>query len=274
MNIDPLGLDGEGEFDMEADVQLDHALSAVGDPCANGACVLAPSDQATSVSPRTQSTASPRPGDDSICPGVCHDNPNLTSDEYRRNLGNASALTLGGALPYVGEAIDLTTLTDDESSLGEKGWAMAGLVLPVVTGKALGRVFSSSVGDVVSPSGYSVAFEMTLDPADIGRSRSVHFNRANAALDNALRADSEFAGMMDELIPGVADDVARAGGRQTPEGWTWHHTPAAHAEKQQGVMRLVPEAQHTSGSPFWDVLHPNGAGGYSEWAIPAGAPPN
>lgn len=41
-----------------------------------------------------------------------------------------------------------------------------------------------------------------------------------------------------------------------------------------GVMRLVPSDQHTPGSPWWRILHPDpgAAGGYSEWAIPAGAP--
>ncbi len=34
--------------------------------------------------------------------------------------------------------------------------------------------------------------------------------------------------------------------------------------------------QHTPGSPFWPLLHPlpGGGGGYSQCAIPAGAPPN
>ena len=43
-----------------------------------------------------------------------------------------------------------------------------------------------------------------------------------------------------------------------------------------GVLQLVPKVQHTAGSPFWHLLHPlpRAAGGYAEWAIPAGAPPN
>jgi hypothetical protein len=36
----------------------------------------------------------------------------------------------------------------------------------------------------------------------------------------------------------------------------------------------VPREQHAPGSIFQGALHPNGAGGYSEWAIPAGAAPN
>ena len=127
-----------------------------------------------------------------------------------------------------------------------------------------------------NPSAYSVSFEMRLDPSDFGKSRSVHFNRANAALDDALQGDADFFNMMDELIPGVQSSVSSVGGRATPSGWTWEHTSTSTSFGERGVMRLVPSDQHTSGSPFWRVLHPdNGAsGGYSEWAIPNGAPKN
>ncbi|MGO9372981.1 MAG: HNH endonuclease [Syntrophobacteraceae bacterium] len=54
----------------------------------------------------------------------------------------------------------------------------------------------------------------------------------------------------------------------TPSDWIWHHA------NETGVMQLVPEAQHTPGSAYWSTLHPSGRGGYSIWAIPAGAPPN
>jgi RHS repeat-associated protein len=126
------------------------------------------------------------------------------------------------------------------------------------------------------PTVYSTAFETQLSPSVFGRSRSVHFNRSNAALDNALLADKEFAAAMDKLIPGVQESVSSTGGRQTPAGWTWEHAHSTVAEGRTGVMRLVPTSQHTPGSPFWRVLHPalGAAGGYSEWAIPAGAPKN
>ena len=121
---------------------------------------------------------------------------------------------------------------------------------------------------------YSVASETQLDSSVLGRSRSVHFNRANQALDEAMAADPAFASQMDSMIPGVQDSVGAAGGRQTPDGWTWHHAPSANTGGETGVMQLVPKAQHTPGSAFWPTLHPNGVGGYSEWAIPAGAPKN
>lgn len=127
-----------------------------------------------------------------------------------------------------------------------------------------------------NPSGlqYSAGYEMTLDAASLGRSRTVHFNRANEALDKSITADPDFGAKMESLIPGVKAAVSRTGGRSDPPGWTWHHVSTATAEGRVGVMRLVPTAQHSVGSIFQKVLHPGGAGGYSEWAIPAGAPKN
>ncbi|GAB2884979.1 hypothetical protein GCM10027074_61920 [Streptomyces deserti] len=124
------------------------------------------------------------------------------------------------------------------------------------------------------PNAYSVAFEMTLDAADFGRSRNTHFRRANAALDAALQSDPSFAQAMEQLIPGVGAAVSSTGGRRTPGGWTWQHEPSVNAGGRQGVMRLVPTFQHAPGSPWQPLLHPGGAGGYAEWAIPNGAPRN
>jgi len=120
------------------------------------------------------------------------------------------------------------------------------------------------IGDV-----YSVAFEMKLKPADYGRSRGVHFRRANASLDAAISSDPAFAAQMERMIPGVGNAVSSVGGRGNPSGWTWHH----HST-EPGVMQLVPQVQHAPGSIFSSTLHPGGQGGYSIWAIPAGAPEN
>jgi hypothetical protein len=59
-------------------------------------------------------------------------------------------------------------------------------------------------------------------------------------------------------------------------GWVWQHATIEQAYGRAGVLQLVPKFQHTSGSLWWRLLHPlaYGGGGYSEWAIPAGAPPN
>jgi hypothetical protein len=121
---------------------------------------------------------------------------------------------------------------------------------------------------------YSVGFEMQLDVGDFGRRREVHFNRANEALDNAIRSDPAFAARMEEMIPGVGDMVSSVGGRTKPAGWTWHHAESSTTDDRLGVMQLVPELQHAPGSIFQGALHPNGAGGYAEWAVPNGAPKN
>lgn len=127
-----------------------------------------------------------------------------------------------------------------------------------------------------APRAYSNVFEMQLRTTDLGRSRSVHFNRANAALDEAMVADPAFAAMVEELIPNAGQAVSRVGGREVPFGWTWQHALRSQAQGRTGVMQLVPTDQHTPGSLYWRLLHPDagGAGGYAEWAIPAGAPPN
>jgi len=38
------------------------------------------------------------------------------------------------------------------------------------------------------------------------------------------------------------------------------------------VMRLTRAAEHYSGSPFGPLYHPDGFGGYAQWARPNGAP--
>ncbi len=70
--------------------------------------------------------------------------------------------------------------------------------------------------------------------------------------------------------------VSSIGGRAKPADWTWEHASTSTAFGEQGIMRLVPTSQHTPGSDFWRVLHPDkgASGGYSEWAIPNSAPKN
>jgi len=117
-------------------------------------------------------------------------------------------------------------------------------------------------------------FEMQLDRSVLGESRKVHFNRANEALDQAFKADPNFARQMESRYPGIVDSVSATGGRANPSGLRWHHAPSGTVGGRTGVMQLVPEFQHSPGSAWWKQLHPDGFGGYSEWAIPAGAPPN
>ena len=91
-----------------------------------------------------------------------------------------------------------------------------------------------------------------------------------------MTSNSKLGQMMDDLIPGVRNSVFSTGGRTNPIGWTWEHVPSNMANGRVGVMRLVPFAQHTPGSTWWRIIHPNpgASGGYAEWAIPAGAPLN
>ena len=121
---------------------------------------------------------------------------------------------------------------------------------------------------------YHYAYEAVLDQVDLGRSRRVHFNRSNAQLEEALRADPDFAAAMDQVSPGILGRVSSGGGRRNPLNFTWHHEPTSNVGGTPGVMRLVPREEHTPGSDFWKSLHPDGYGGYAEWATPNGARPN
>lgn len=129
-------------------------------------------------------------------------------------------------------------------------------------------------GPPLDPKVYSVVFEMTLESNDLGQRRDVHFNRAAKALDAALQSDPVYRAQMEADIPGVSDALSSVGGRQRPPGWTWHHAPTSVVGGRVGVMQLVPSEQHTPGTPFFNLMHPDKFGGYSEWAVPAGAPPN
>lgn len=75
--------------------------------------------------------------------------------------------------------------------------------------------------------------------------------------DDAFQANPEWAEAMEEIMPGARDVVSKVGGRDTPAGWTWEHASSSTAEGRYGVMRLVPTAQHTPGSPWWRILRPD-----------------
>ena len=119
---------------------------------------------------------------------------------------------------------------------------------------------------------YSVAIEVQLAPNQFGMRRDKHFAIANQALRSELATNPTLA----NLVP-YPEVLGRA-----PKGWTWQHATTNQAwnnvtgQGRSGVLQLVPKDQHTGGSEWWRLLHPlpNGGGGYSEWAIPAGAPKN
>lgn len=126
-----------------------------------------------------------------------------------------------------------------------------------------------------NPKGYSTWYEMALDVADFRRSRKGHFQRANEALAADFRANPRFAMEMERRNPGIINHVS-SGSDSAPNGFTWEHASSTTAHGRLGIMRLVPREQHTSGSRWWRIFHPDwGAeGGYNEWALPFGAPRN
>jgi RHS repeat-associated protein len=144
-------------------------------------------------------------------------------------------------------------------------WGVAG----GVTGTLLGGLLVGKLGGAPAeegPRAYSVAFETQLAESQLGLSRPRHFAIANEALGEARSVIPELA----ELVP------PPAGRASAPDGWVWQHATIDQGAGRAGVLQLVPKSQHTAGSPFWRLLHPlpNGGGGYSQWAIPAGAPRN
>jgi len=107
---------------------------------------------------------------------------------------------------------------------------------------------------------YSVAFETRLSPSSYpGVSRGVHFQKANDALLTAMENDPQFAEMIRSMGINLERTATGLTPRTPPPGWTWHHA------ESPGLIQLVPRAQHTPGSRFWDALHPGGRGGYALW---------
>lgn len=92
-----------------------------------------------------------------------------------------------------------------------------------------------------------MAFETTIAKTG-AETREAHKAAANRDLAGAM-SDKEFGRMLYSL------GVKPAGGTGTPAGFRWHH-----AKDRPGTMQLVPEAQHTPGSSFQDVLHPGARG--------------
>jgi len=107
---------------------------------------------------------------------------------------------------------------------------------------------------------YSVAYKTRLAPESYpGLSRAAHFQEANGSLLSAMEGDAQFAKSMENLGVSLERTPTGLTPRQSPAGWTWHHADGL------GQMELVPRYQHTPGSSFWPILHPNGYGGYFIW---------
>ena len=128
------------------------------------------------------------------------------------------------------------------------------------------RTASKVAAKPAGKTAYSVAFQMHLPADQLGTPRANHFKLANEALEGTK-----------ELVPELAALVPKASKPSiSPKGWIWQHATIEQGGGYVGVMQLVPELQHTPGSEWWRTLHPLkwGGGGYTQWAIPLGAPKN
>lgn len=132
--------------------------------------------------------------------------------------------------------------------------------------------------EVPQPDGsiYTNHFQMKLDESDWRATRKVHFARANAALDEAMRLDAAdssgkmaFTRHLESISPSIRSDISSIGGRQNPDAskFIWHHAHPDTVGGEHGIMQLVPKPEHTPGSAFWRTMHPgkNGGGGFSIW---------
>lgn len=142
---------------------------------------------------------------------------------------------------------------NDPERLGAALFPVAEAAAMVVVGGAAGA------RSAPPKTAYSVAFETTIPKVGAG-TRPAHFAAANEALLNAMRASPELSGMVEELGVQIPTNAAGVAKGLSPQGWTWHHVP-----NQPGVMQLVPRTQHTSGSPFYGLMHPTGHGGFFLW---------
>ncbi|WP_025762930.1 RHS repeat-associated core domain-containing protein [Dyadobacter tibetensis] len=148
-----------------------------------------------------------------------------------------------------------TNVNGEAMSSGEATFNLA-TILPVGKFAKLGKVGVS----VAKSAYYSVAYEMRLaNNLYPGKGYYSHFKAANTALSNAMSSDAAFAKSMTEL--GISVPVSPTGNilGTSPANWVWHHNI------ESGVMQLVPKAQHSTGSTFWNILHPGGLGGMSIW---------
>ncbi len=186
-------------------------------------------------------------------------------------IGAANFLSLGIAEDFsasvFGQNLHGGAVGRVERGIATFNFAVA--VLPVGRIAEAGARIATGAAEIAAgaaPRAYSVAFEMQLASTELGLSRRAHFTIAN----DSLQAERAVNPALAELVS------APAGSGLPPGGWAWQHATIGQGGGRAGVLQLVPRSQHTSGSPFWPLLHPlpGGAGGYSQWAIPAGAPPN
>ena len=128
------------------------------------------------------------------------------------------------------------------------------VIAPEIAIAKYGKYFSTA-SKVADGSFYSVAFEAKISNSLYpGGTYYSHFKAANTALE---------AGMSGETMSQLGISIPRSSTGsilgKSPTNWVWHHSTTP------GVMQLVPKVQHTTGSIFWETMHPLGRGGMSLW---------
>ncbi|WP_430909123.1 HNH endonuclease [Maribacter sp. 2-571] len=156
-------------------------------------------------------------------------------------------------------AYELPNMTPGQisNSLGYGAWkGVEGFAFTRGAGMARSLVRTTSQVSVPSGQFYSVAHEMAL-PRKLypGGSYYQHFKAAN----KSLAANMDAATMNRLNIKFKKSKSGNVLWGRSPENWVWHH------DIQKGIMQLVPKAQHSPSSLFWNTLHPNGFGGMHIW---------
>ncbi|TVU71375.1 MULTISPECIES: HNH endonuclease [Cobetia] len=72
--------------------------------------------------------------------------------------------------------------------------------------------------------------------------------------------NSQYTGIVQRVKPGVRGAHSRAAPYPGENGLTWHHHP-----EREGVMQLIPRAQHKAGGNVQHTLHPGKRGGMENW---------
>jgi RHS repeat-associated protein len=107
-----------------------------------------------------------------------------------------------------------------------------------------------------------------LQPWQYRLSGQQHSEIATAALSDAINASPATEAAYRAAMGNDFVDSLLSG--EKPTGYIWHHALRSQAGGQAGWLQLVNEQDHILNGNT--IYHPNGYGGYQEWAAPASAP--
>jgi len=222
-----------------------------------------------------------QPNDTFLASGVTQLTGSSTAGQVVNGL---AGLGLAASLPVPGGADPVAELEALESNqaAGTSEWSLPSLAGASTGGLSFRSLSAASitdpafeefptvqeaVADASTARSYNAALEVQLRPSEFGLSDAEHFSIANQAFGDFFTetpATEAAARAMfgDDFIDSLLDG-------RTPEGFTWHHALASQADGEAGWLHLVDQSQHISD---FELFHPNGIGGYQEWAVPAGAP--